>query len=122
MRSRRASPSLRARRCVVLQTPLLARGYVSRAISSVLPRIEISLIILFLFSSRDSKIVGRTSHHPPLPEKRVFSTARVRHGPLFTRFFSPFYTLVPQYALRIVASVAPELDKILLRKRTSTLS
>lgn len=46
--------------------------------------------------------------------------ARVKTVPsLFTRFFIFLYTLGPQYALRIAASVAPELDKILLRKRTS---
>lgn len=103
---------------------LLARGIRTRAIYiSVLPR---SVRSSFVFLPRDSKIAGIPGI-PPLPPSiswstsslRSFVAARVIDVFFFFIRFSFFFTLarIATRSRNRRFSVAPELDKILLRKR-----
>lgn len=110
VRSVRATPSLGARRCVVLQIPFRARNTLSRDLHiSVLPR---SVRSSFVFLPRDSKIAGIPGI-PPLPPSISWSTSSLRSfvaaRAIDGFFFYPLFFFFSrshgsQHALGIVAS------------------
>lgn len=127
MRSRGASPSLGARRCVVLQIPRRAsKRSFARSFRSSPDRFFLSflsyLYFFFYFFSRDSTIAGTGFRCIPSLPLRSEPSPLVRRGArgndlLFTRFFTRLATATRRRDRRL--RVAPELDKILLRENTS---